>query len=243
MVGHWNTHKLSDSQWVSEDFVLNRGFLDMYSQLPVYIPTCVQKMPTLTYCYVTMMLGRWERRVESHWHLCSVHQRIKTCAQLVGSRQGWKISLVSNIPLPPFGSFLGMSYINTRCLSDKGMNPFPILGLPPRCPQVVWCLWGEIEPFSATLAQDGLAECDQSGKIPWNTPPWLGIEPGPRGGQTVSYPTELSWLTSQYSSSINYQKTKLNYWMNSISIIWAFFSLNSVWKDQGCVFATNDPAT
>jgi len=30
-------------------------------------------------------------------------------------------------------------------------------------------------------------------KIPWNTPPWLGIEPGPRGGQTVSYPTELSW--------------------------------------------------
>jgi len=33
------------------------------------------------------------------------------------------------------------------------------------------------------------------GKIPWNTPPWLGIEPGPRGGQTVSYPTELSWLT------------------------------------------------
>jgi len=33
------------------------------------------------------------------------------------------------------------------------------------------------------------------GKIPWNTPPWLGIEPGPWGGQTASYPTELSWLT------------------------------------------------
>jgi len=55
-------------------------------------------------------------------------------------------------------------------------------GLPPRCPQVVWCYWGEIGPFSATLAQDGLAECDQPGKIPWNTPPWLGIEPGPQGG-------------------------------------------------------------
>ena len=39
-------------------------------------------------------------------------------------------------------------------------------GLPPRCPQVVWCLWGEIEPFSATLAQDGLAECDQPEKNP-----------------------------------------------------------------------------
>ena len=32
------------------------------------------------------------------------------------------------------------------------------------------------------------------GKIPWNTPPWLGIEPRPQGGQTVSYSTELSWL-------------------------------------------------
>jgi len=39
-------------------------------------------------------------------------------------------------------------------------------GLPPHCPQVVWCHWGEIEPFSATLAQDGLVECDQPGKNP-----------------------------------------------------------------------------
>jgi len=31
------------------------------------------------------------------------------------------------------------------------------------------------------------------GKIPWNTPPWSRIEPGPWGGQTVSYPSELSW--------------------------------------------------
>jgi len=36
-----------------------------------------------------------------------------------------------------------------------------MVGLPPRCPQVVWCHWGEIEAFSAMLAQDGLAECDQ----------------------------------------------------------------------------------
>ena len=37
-------------------------------------------------------------------------------------------------------------------------------GPPPRCPQVVWCHWREIEPFSATLAQDGLVEYDQPGK-------------------------------------------------------------------------------
>ena len=30
----------------------------------------------------------------------------------------------------------------------------------------MWCYWGEIEPFSATLAQDGLAEYDQWGKNP-----------------------------------------------------------------------------
>ena len=42
--------------------------------------------------------------------------------------------------------------------------PWLNFGLPPRCPQAVWCLWEKIEPFSATLAQDGLAECDQPAK-------------------------------------------------------------------------------
>ena len=42
----------------------------------------------------------------------------------------------------------------------------PSFGLPPHCPPVLWCHWGEIEPFSATVAQNGLAECDQPGKDP-----------------------------------------------------------------------------
>jgi len=37
-------------------------------------------------------------------------------------------------------------------------------GFPP--PQVKWCHCGEVEPFSATLAQDGLTERNQSGKNP-----------------------------------------------------------------------------
>jgi len=45
--------------------------------------------------------------------------------------------------------------------------PWLNVGLPPRCPQVVRCHWGKIEPFSVTLAQDGLAECDQPGKNPF----------------------------------------------------------------------------
>jgi len=45
--------------------------------------------------------------------------------------------------------------------------PWLDFGLPPRCPQVVWCHWEKIEPFSAMLVQDRLAECDQPKKIPW----------------------------------------------------------------------------
>ena len=46
----------------------------------------------------------------------------------------------------------------------SSIYPWLNFGLPPHCPQVVWCLWGEIEPFSAKQAQDGLAECDQPEK-------------------------------------------------------------------------------
>ena len=43
-------------------------------------------------------------------------------------------------------------------------------------------------------------------KIPWNTPPWLVIEHGPRWGQTVRFihfPTELSWLTEDRFIYVN----------------------------------------
>ena len=37
--------------------------------------------------------------------------------------------------------------------------------------------------------------CDQAGKnlLKYWVGNWLGIEPGPQGEQTVSYPAELSW--------------------------------------------------
>jgi len=41
----------------------------------------------------------------------------------------------------------------------------------------------------------------RQGKIPWNTPPRLGTEPGPLRGQLMRYihsPTKLSWLASLY---------------------------------------------
>jgi len=54
---------------------------------------------------------------------------------------------------------------------------------------------GRLSHFLPRWLRTGWQSAISQGKIPWNTPPWLGIEPGPRGGQTVSYPTELSWLT------------------------------------------------
>ena len=56
---------------------------------------------------------------------------------------------------------------------------------PPRCPQVVWHHWGEIEPFSATLALDRMAECDQPGK---NLLKYSGVEPSPRQWDSLILP-------------------------------------------------------
>jgi len=85
----------------------------------------------------------------------------------------WKYT--NRIPRPKVGVSLAvrqMSRLQQRGLittwrsKSKSVIFCPLLnfGLPPRCPQVVWCHWEEMEPFSAMLAQDGLAECDQPGK-------------------------------------------------------------------------------
>ena len=42
------------------------------------------------------------------------------------------------------------------------------------------------------------------GKILWNIPPWLGIEPGPQGRQTVDNPTGLSWPWPQGGQTVSY---------------------------------------
>ena len=78
--------------------------------------------------------------------------------------------------------------------------PWLDFGLPPRFPQVVWCHWREIGPFSAVQAQDGLIGRMWSarGKTSWNAQPRSRFERGSQGGQTVrriGFPTELSWLT------------------------------------------------
>ena len=54
-------------------------------------------------------------------------------------------------------------YLN---LTSAIVCPWLDFGLPPQCSQVVWCHLGGIGPFSAALAQDRLAECDQPGKNP-----------------------------------------------------------------------------
>ena len=63
------------------------------------------------------------------------------------------------------------------------------------------------------------------GKIPWNTPPWLRIEPGPQGGQTVSYSTELSWPGPQGGQTVSYS-TELS-WL-PYSCLFSQYSLYGV---------------
>jgi len=71
---------------------------------------------------------------------------------------------------------------------------------------LVCCFCHETEDFFPRGRHSALGyslNCVQgsSWKIPWNTPPWSGI--GPQGGQRVSCPTELSWLTIRYYHLFN----------------------------------------
>jgi len=60
---------------------------------------------------------------------------------------------------------------------------------------------GRLSHFQPRWLRRGWHSVISQGTIPWNTPPRLGIEPGPRWGQRVRFihfPTELSWPTSGY---------------------------------------------
>ena len=63
-----------------------------------------------------------------------------------------------------------------RKRSNIFFNPcLSMIGLAPGCSQVVWCHWGNIESFSAMLAQaQGWQNVISQGKIPRNF--WLGQE-------------------------------------------------------------------
>ena len=60
---------------------------------------------------------------------------------------------------------------------------------------------GRLSHFLPRWLRTGWQSVISQGKIPWNTTPWLGIEPEPRGWQTVSYPTVLSRLVISLRSN------------------------------------------
>jgi len=60
---------------------------------------------------------------------------------------------------------------------------------------------GRLSHFLQRWLRKGWQSVISQGKIPWNTPPWLRIEPGPQGRQTMSYSTELSWLIALFIRS------------------------------------------
>jgi len=87
------------------------------------------------------------------------------------------------------------------CLSVVGLRPSSSLST-----GCVVSLRGDWAIFSFEL-KTGWQNAISQGKILWNTPPWLGIEPGPQGGQTVSYPAELSWAFYLLGDKVRYVRT------------------------------------
>jgi len=76
--------------------------------------------------------------------------------------------------------------------------PWLNVGLSHLCPQVMWCHWGEIEPFSATPAQDGYAVWSVREKPLETLCHCQELNHGHRENRqwdTFILPHELSWLT------------------------------------------------
>ena len=92
------------------------------------------------------------------------------------------------------------------------VSPWVDFGLPPHCPQVVWCHWGEIEPLYATLAQNRLAECDQPGKNPLKYSAMAGNWTRATGRTDSEIHSFSHWAIMTYESWITYIPLK---WVTS----------------------------
>ena len=87
----------------------------------------------------------WPRFVPRFWQLQLYH---------------WAILLSQLFPVifyyPVWENFQSVEYYIYFYFQPSSIHGWTF-SLPPRCPQVMWFRWGEIEPFSATLAQVGRA--------------------------------------------------------------------------------------
>ena len=117
-------------------------------------------------------------------------------------RIGRIMGIVSATPRHPFIYQLLATYFILLLFSpyaNSFFQPSSVHGWTSAFLLTVHRLCGVIEErlshFLPCWLRMGWRSAVSQGKIPWNAPPWLGIEPGPRGGQTVSYSTELWWLT------------------------------------------------
>jgi len=66
---------------------------------------------------------------------------------------------------------------------------------------------GRLSHFLPHWLRTGWQSLTGQGKIPWNTPPWLGVEFGLQGGQTMRFthsPTELSWPGPQSEQTVRF---------------------------------------
>jgi len=78
------------------------------------------------------------------------------------------------------GDFVPFIHLFYQPLSVRGWTSAFLLAVHGLCGVI-------LSHFLPRWLRTGWQSVISQGKIPWDTPPWPGVEPGPRRGQTVSY--------------------------------------------------------
>jgi len=111
---------------------------------------------------------------------------------------------------------------------------------------VMWYYWREIESFSATMAQDGLAECDQPGKNPLRYTAMAGnwTRATERADSELSHWAIMTWDIGRTDSELSHwaimttgrTDSELSHWaIMTIMIIWFFcwIEISSIYYSLG----------
>ena len=125
---------------------------------------------------------------------CNNHMKniLLPCIRLISV-----VDLIANCPVYLVET---LYYLYYHFLPSAIICPWLDFGLPLH--RLCGVIERRLSRFLPRWLRTGWQSAISQGKIPWNTSGWLGIESGPRGGQTVRYPTEVPWLTLSLSGMI-----------------------------------------
>ena len=147
---------------ISEPFIENRCLCHhlwlatvQVSILSILIGFCIA-CDWVCVLYLHMWLAVAGEEVVAQWY--SEESAYDYSGKSNAGKSGWFSNAAGLTSVQSFSEFGFCSH-----LFMVGLQPSSLMSTGP---QVVWCHWGEIGPLSATLAQDGMAECNQPGRDP-----------------------------------------------------------------------------